>query len=155
MNECDCFVYEDDIVKQHKKGYTIERVNMEATSASSCVRKQLKNTSIIYFSDTTGTKQLVIESKNPDKLIHEVKKLSLTYGHSPYRLTHVYEIHKNELKVIVGKQYHNKHDTVFNGSYMPFKEINIKKIKAEWIEESIEINPTWPWKTPSNINADE
>ena len=153
MNECDCFVYEDDIIKQHKKGYTIERINLQA--ASSCVRKQLKHTCIIYFTDSIGSKQLVIESKKPDKLIRQTKQLSLHYGHSPYRLTHVYEIRNNELKLIVGKQYHNNQDTVFNGSYMPFKEVILKRKKTEWIEESIEINPSWPWKTPSNVNGKE
>ncbi len=147
MNECDCFVYEDEIIKEKKIGYTIERINYH--TASSCVRQQLKYTSIIYFTDSIGPEKVVIESKTPDKLISHVKQFSLIYGRPLYRLLHVKELNSTQLKLTIGKQYNNEHDTIFNGRHMPFKEVILTQNKTIWVKESTVVNESWPWKTPS------
>lgn len=143
MNECDCIVYQDEIIKQHRKGYTIEYIN--STEASGCVKKQLAQTHIIHFRDSFGLESVVMVTKTPEKYIRAVKEWALIYGSKNVRLTHTKE-EKNKIELNLSKKYVKRSDTLFHNSYRPYKEIQMKKEHSIWVEESSKINPYWPWQ---------
>jgi len=146
MDDSDCFVYQNEIIKQQRKGYTIEYIN--PTEASGCVKKQLAQTYIIHFKDSLGLESVVMVTKTPEKYIRAVKEWALTYGSKNIRLTHVSE-QKNTIELILSKKYVQPTDNIFHNSYRSYKEILLKKEKSIWKEESIKLNPYWPWKTPN------
>jgi hypothetical protein len=143
MNECDCIVYQDEIIKQHRKGYTIEYIN--PSKASGCVKNQLSHTYIIDFEDSLGVESVVVVCKTPEKYIQSIKGWALTYGSKNTRLSHVNE-QKQRIQLILSKKYVKPSDTIFHNSYRPYKEILLKKEKSLWSEESSKINPYWPWQ---------
>ena len=146
MDECDCYVYQNEIIKQHRKGYTIEYIN--PTEASGCVKKQLSQTYIIHFKDSLRLESVVVFSKTPEKYIQSLKEWALTYGSKNMRLSHMKE-QKNSIELILSKKYIKPSDTIFHNSYRPYKEILLKKEKSIWKEETSNINPYWPWNTPN------
>lgn len=143
MNECDCIVYQDEIIKQRRKGYTIAHI--DPSKASGCVKNQLSHTSIIDFEDSLGVESVVVVSKTPEKYIRSVKGWALIYGTKNTRLSHVNE-QKQRIQLILSKKYVKPSDTIFHNSYRPYKEILLKKEKSLWSEESSKINPYWPWQ---------
>jgi len=146
MDECDCYVYQNEIIKQHRKGYTIEYIN--PTEASGCVKKQLAQTHIIHFKDSLGLESVVMVTKTPEKYIHVVKEWALIYGSKNIRLTHVNE-QKNTIELRLSKVYIKPSDTLFHNTYRLYKRIHLKKEESIWKEESSIINPYWPWNTPN------
>ena len=146
MDESDCYVYQNEIIKQHRKGYTIEYIN--PTEASGCVKKQLSQTYIIHFKDSLRLESVVVFSKTPEKYIQSLKEWALTYGSKNMRLSHMKE-QKNSIELILSKKYIKPSDTIFHNSYRPYKEILLKKEKSIWKEETSNINPYWPWNTPN------
>ncbi|MEY3050167.1 MAG: hypothetical protein RL365_2205 [Bacteroidota bacterium] len=145
MDESDCYVYQNEIIKQQRKGYTIEHIN--TTEASDCVKKQLGQTHIIHFQDSLGLESVVMVTKTPEKYIQEVKEWALIYGSKNLRLTHMNE-NKNNIKLILSKLYLKSSDTLFDNRFRPFKEITMKNEHSIWVEESSNINPYWPWNNP-------
>ena len=143
MNECDCVVYEDDIIKHPRKGYVISRI--DPNKASGCVKTQLSKTSIIDFKDSLGLESVVVVSKTPETYIRSIKDWALTYGSKNIRLSHMKK-QKNSIQLMLSKKYINPSDTLFHNSYRPYKKILLKKEKSRWTEESSEINPFWPWQ---------
>ena len=143
MNECDCIVYQDEIIKQRRTGYTIAHI--DPSKASGCVKNQLSHTSIIDFEDSLGVESVVVVSKTPEKYIRSVKGWALIYGTKNTRLSHVNE-QKQRIQLILSKKYVKPSDTIFHNSYRPYKEILLKKEKSLWSEESSKINPYWPWQ---------
>ena len=89
MNECDCIVYQNEIIKQRRTGYTIAHI--DPSKASGCVKNQLSHTSIIDFEDSLGVESVVVVSKTPEKYIRSVKGWALIYGTKNTRLSHVNE----------------------------------------------------------------
>ena len=146
MDECDCYVYQNEIIKQQRKGYTIEYIN--PTEASGCVKKQLAQTHIIHFKDSLGLESVVMVSKTPEKYIRALKEWALIYGSKNIRLTHMNE-EKNSIKLNLSKKYVKRSYTLFHNSYRPYKEIQMKKENSIWVEESSNINPYWPWNNPN------
>ncbi len=146
MDECDCYVYQNEIIKQHRKGYTIEYIN--PTEASGCVKKQLAQTHIIHFKDSLGLESVVMVTKTPEKYIHVVKEWALIYGSKNIRLTHVNE-QKYTIELRLSKVYIKPSDTLFHNTYRLYKRIHLKKEESIWKEESSIINPYWPWNTPN------
>lgn len=146
MAESDCYVYQNEIIKQHRKGYTIEFIN--PSEASGCVKKQLAQTCIIHFSDSLGLESVVMVTKTPEKYIRAVKEWALTYGSKNIRLTHMNE-EKNSIELVLSKKYLKPTDTIFHNSNRLYKEILLKKEKSIWKEESSNINPYWPWNNPN------
>lgn len=146
MDESDCYVYQNEIIKQQRKGYTIEYIN--TTEASGCVKKQLGQTHIIHFNDSLGLQSVVMVTKTPEKYIRAVKEWALIYGSKNLRLTHMNE-NKNRIKLMLSKLYSKRSDTLFHNTYRPFKEIQMKKENSIWVEESSRINRYWPWNTPN------
>lgn len=143
MNECDCIVYQNEIIKQRRTGYTIACI--DPSKASGCVKNQLSHTSIIDFEDSLGVESVVVFSKTPEKYIQSMKEWALTYGSKNIRLSHMKE-QKNSIELILSKKYIKPADTIFHNSYRPYKEILLKKEKSLWSEESSKINPYWPWQ---------
>ena len=143
MNECDCIVYQNEIIKQRRTGYTIEYIN--PSKASGCVKNQLSHTSIIDFEDSLGVESVVVVSKTPEKYIRSVKGWALIYGTKNTRLSHVNE-QKQRIQLILSKKYVKPSDTIFHNSYRPYRKIQLKKEKSLWSEESSKINPYWPWQ---------
>jgi hypothetical protein len=146
MDESDCYVYQNEIIKQHRKGYTIEYIN--PTEASGCVKKQLSQTYIIHFSDSLGLESVVMVTKTPEKYIRAVKEWALTYGSKSIRVTHMNE-EKNSIELVLSKKYLKPTDSLFHSSFRPYKEIQLKKEKSIWKEETSNINPYWPWNNPN------
>jgi hypothetical protein len=145
MDECDCYVYQNEIIKQHRKGYTIEYIN--PTEAGGCVKKQLAQTHIIHFKDSLGLESVVMVTKTPEKYIHVVKEWALIYGSKNIRLTHINE-EKNSIELRLSKVYIKPSDTLFHNTYRLYKRIHLKKEELIWKEESSIINPYWPWNNP-------
>ena len=143
MNECDCIVYQDEIIKQRRTGYTI--ADIDPSKASGCVKNQLSHTSIIDFEDSLGVESVVVVSKTPEKYIRSVKGWALIYGTKNTRLSHVNE-QKQRIQLILSKKYVKPSDTIFHNSYRPYRKIQLKKEKSLWSEESSKINPYWPWQ---------
>ncbi len=143
MNECDCIVYQNEIIKQRRTGYTIAHI--DPSKASGCVKNQLSHTSIIDFEDSLGVESVVVVSKTPEKYIRSVKGWALIYGTKNTRLSHVNE-QKQRIQLILSKKYVKPSDTIFHNSYRPYRKIQLKKEKSLWSEESSKINPYWPWQ---------
>ena len=143
MNECDCVVYQDEIIKQHRRGYTIAHI--DPSKASGCVKNQLSHTYIIDFEDSLGVESVVVVCKTPEKYIQSIKGWALTYGSKNTRLSHVNE-QKHSTQLMLSKKYIKPSDTLFHNSYRPYKEIQMKKKNSIWVEESSKINPYWPWQ---------
>jgi hypothetical protein len=146
MDESDCYVYQNEVVKQHRKGYTIEYIN--PSEASGCVKNQLAQTYIIHFRDSIRLESVVLSSKTPEKYIQSIKEWALTYGSKNIRLTHVNE-QKNTIELRLSKVYIKPSDTLFHNTYRLYKQIHLKKEESIWKEESSTINPYWPWNTPN------
>lgn len=147
MEECDCYVYADEVIKQHRKGYTIEFINK--ATASGCVRKQLKHTSIIKFLDSLGLESVVVQSKHPENLIHQVKVWSSKFNTERMRLTHVID-RGTTAQVTLSTKYINPKDSIFNNSYRPIIKIHMQKQKSQWVEVKRTKNEYWPWQNPTS-----
>ncbi|MFZ9296632.1 MAG: hypothetical protein ACO259_10565 [Bacteroidia bacterium] len=118
MDESDCYVYQNEIIKQQRKGYTIEYIN--TTEASGCVKKQLGQTHIIHFNDSLGLESVVMVTKTPEKYIRSVKEWALIYGSKNLRLTHMNE-QKNSIELRLSKVYIKPSDTLFHNTYRLYK----------------------------------
>ena len=143
MEECNCFVYQNEIKKEYRKGYSIEFIN--PNEASSCVKNQLAYTSLIHLMDSIGHNAIVVEAKNPEKFIAILKELNKKWHTIDARITHFYP-NKNQLSFIVGKRYVNANDTIFDNTFQPYQRIQLEKVQNEWREKSREINDAWPWQ---------
>ena len=113
MNECDCIVYQNEIIKQRRTGYTIAHI--DPSKASGCVKNQLSHTSIIDFEDSLGVESVVVVSKTPEKYIRSVKGWALIYGTKNTRLSHVNEQKQRIQFVFLWCGLRNRsHETFFN-----------------------------------------
>lgn len=143
MEESTCFVYQNEIKKEYRKGYSIEFIN--PNEASGCVKNQLAHTSLIHLVDSIGRNTIVVQAKHPEKFIAVLKELNKKWHTIETHITHFYP-HKNQLSIIVGKRYDNKNDSIFHNTFQPFQRIQFEKVQNEWKEKSREINDAWPWQ---------
>ena len=147
MEESTCFVYQNEIKKEYRKGYSIEFIN--PNEASGCVKNQLAHTSLIHLVDSIGRNTIVVQAKHPEKFIAVLKELNKKWHTIETHITHFYP-HKNQLSIIVGKRYDNKNDSIFHNTFQPFQRIQFEKVQNEWKEKSREINDAWPWQYKLN-----
>ncbi len=147
MAECDCYVYQKEIMKLPRGRYTIELINKSI--ASECVLNQLRNTSIVQFKDSLGIESIVLKTKSPEKFINSLQKWAIKYGSKTTRITHMI-VRSKSLKLILGKLYNNSKDSLFHNTFRPYKVIHMKRTYSDWIEDHVKINSYWPWKNPKS-----
>lgn len=147
MAECDCYVYQKEIMKLPRGGYTIELINKSI--ASECVLNQLRNTSIVQFKDSLGIESIVLKTKSPEKFINSLQKWAIKYGSKNTRIKHMI-VRSKSLQLILGKLYDNPRDSLFHNTFRPYKVIHMKRTHSDWIEDHTNINSYWPWKNPKS-----